>query len=88
MTSTVDTQAYGTIQLSVLRNRHSNWELLANNLLTADSTPLVQRKRSRWSIQMLFRDTKQCGGGEDYLTDCVSSAGTRHDVRGTGRGLR
>jgi hypothetical protein len=48
---TVETQAYGTIRLSVVRNRHGNWEFLASNLLTADSTLLVQRKRSRWSIE-------------------------------------
>lgn len=56
---TVETQAYGTIRLCVVRNRHGNWEFLASNLLPADSTLLVQRKRSRWPVETLFRDTKQ-----------------------------
>jgi SRSO17 transposase len=74
---TVETQAYGTIRLSVVRNRHGNWEFLASNLLTADSTLLVQRKRSRWSIETLFRDTKQYAALEACQCWC-NQAFVRH----------
>jgi hypothetical protein len=74
---TVDAQAYGTIRLCVVRNRHGNGEFLASNLLTADSTLLVQRKRSRWSIETLFRDTKQYAALEACQCWC-NQAFVRH----------
>ncbi len=50
---------YGHVRLVVTRNRHGNLEYLVTNDLQADLTTVVQRKRSRWSIETLFRDTKQ-----------------------------
>ncbi len=53
---------YGTIPLVVTKNRQGNVEVLATHDLTSDLTTLVLRKRSRWSIETLFRDVKQfCG---------------------------
>jgi SRSO17 transposase len=45
--------------LVVTRNRHGNYEYIVSNDLGADLTTLVRRKRSRWSIETVFRDTKQ-----------------------------
>ena len=56
---TVYSPKYGTLRLVVTRNRHGNYEYIASNDLTADLTTLVLRKRSRWSIETVFRDTKQ-----------------------------
>ena len=53
---------YGTVRLVVTRNRHGNYEYLVSNALTADLTTLVQRKRSRWTVETVFRDTKQFAG--------------------------
>jgi hypothetical protein len=53
---------YGTLRLVVTRNRHGNIEVLATNDLGSDLTTIVQRKRSRWSIETLFRDAKQFSG--------------------------
>ena len=53
---------YGTLRLVVTRNRHGNIEVLATNDLDSDLTTIVRRKRSRWSIETLFRDTKQFSG--------------------------
>jgi hypothetical protein len=50
---------YGHIRLVVTRNRHGNYEYLVSNDLQADLTKMVQRKRSRWSIETVFRDSKQ-----------------------------
>ncbi len=53
---------YGELRLVVTRNRHSNYEYIVTNDSGADLTSVVERKRSRWSIETLFRDTKQFGG--------------------------
>ena len=53
---------YGTLRLVVTRNRHGNVEVVATNDLDRDLTTLVLRKRSRWSIETLFRDAKQFSG--------------------------
>ena len=53
---------YGTLRLVVTRNRHGNVEVLATNDLDSDLTTIVLRKRSRWSIETLFRDVKQFSG--------------------------
>lgn len=58
----VYSRKYGTLRLVVTRNRHGNYEVLATNELTADLTTVVQRKRSRWSVETLFRDSKQLAG--------------------------
>jgi DDE superfamily endonuclease len=50
---------YGTVRLVVTRNRHGNCECLATNELGADLTRVVARKHSRWSVETVFRDTKQ-----------------------------
>lgn len=57
---------YGVLQLVVTRNRHGNYEYIASNDLSADLTTLVARKHSRWSVETIFRDTKQYAG----LTAC------------------
>ena len=54
--------ALGQVQLVVLRNEHGNFEYLVTNALGTDLTTLVQRKRSRWRIETIFRDTKQLAG--------------------------
>jgi hypothetical protein len=69
--------SYGVLQLVVTRNRHGNCEYLASNDLTADRTRMVERKRSRWSVETVFRDTKQFAG----LQACqcwVDAAMVRH----------
>jgi hypothetical protein len=53
---------YGTLRLVVTRNRHGNVEVMATNDLDSDLTTIVLRKRSRWSIETLFRDAKQFSG--------------------------
>jgi hypothetical protein len=50
---------YGHIRLVVVKNRHGNWEYLVTNALEADLTIVVQRKRRRWPIETVFRDSKQ-----------------------------
>jgi SRSO17 transposase len=45
--------------LAVTRNRHGNLEPVASNDQGADLTHVVERKRSRWSVETIFRDTKQ-----------------------------
>lgn len=55
---------YGQLRLVVTRNRHGNYEYLVSNDVQADLTTLVQRKRSRWSIETIFRDSKQFAGLE------------------------
>jgi hypothetical protein len=54
--------AVGQVQLVVLRNEHGNFEYLVTNALATDLTTLVARKRSRWRIETIFRDTKQLAG--------------------------
>ena len=50
---------YGHLQLVVTRNRHGNFEYLVSNDLHSDLTSMVVRKRSRWSVETVFRDSKQ-----------------------------
>jgi hypothetical protein len=54
--------ALGQVRLVVLRNEHGNFESLVTNDHAADLTRLVVRKRSRWRIETIFRDTKQSAG--------------------------
>jgi hypothetical protein len=68
---------YGHLRLVVTTNRHGNYEYLVTNDLDADLTTVVERKRSRWSIETIFRDTKQYAG----LAACqgwVNQAMVRH----------
>jgi SRSO17 transposase len=68
---------YGTLRWVVTRNRHGNVEVLATNDLDSDLTTIVLRKRSRWSVETLFRDAKQFAG----LAACqcrVNQALVRH----------
>jgi len=68
---------YGHLRLVVTRNRHGNYEYLVSNDLQADLTTMVQRKQSRWSIETIFRDTKQFAGLE--ACQCwVDQAMVRH----------
>ncbi len=53
---------YGTLRLVVTRNRHDNYECVVSNDLSAGLTTLVRREHSRWSIETVFRDTKQFAG--------------------------
>jgi len=59
---TVYAPKYGVLRLVVTRNRHGNYEYIVSNDLSVDLTTLVLRKRSRWSIETVFRDSKQFGG--------------------------
>ncbi len=52
----------GQVRLVVLRNEHGNFEYLVTNERAADLTRLVLRKRSRWRIETIRRDTKQSAG--------------------------
>jgi hypothetical protein len=61
---TVYAPTYGHLRLVVTRNRHGNAEVIASNDRMADLTTLVERKRSRWSVETLFRDSKQFAGLE------------------------
>jgi hypothetical protein len=54
--------SYGMLRLVVTRNRHGNLEPLVTNALDADLTRVVCHKFSRWSVEMVFRDTKQYAG--------------------------
>ncbi len=54
--------ALGQVRLVVLRNEHGNFEYLVTNALATDLTTLVERQRSRWRIETIFRDTKQLAG--------------------------
>jgi hypothetical protein len=53
---------YGVLRLVVTRNRHGNYEYMVSNALQADLTTMVQRKRSRWEVETIFRDSKQFAG--------------------------
>ncbi len=55
---------YGHLRLVVTRNRQGNYEYLVSNDLQADLTTMVQRKRSRWSIETIFCDSKRFAGLE------------------------
>jgi len=59
---TVYAPKYGLVRLVVTRNRHGNLEPLVTNDLAADLTRVVERKHSRWSVETIFRDTKQYAG--------------------------
>jgi SRSO17 transposase len=50
------------LRLVVTRNRHGNLEPVVTGDLGADLTRVVERKFSRWSVETLFRDTKQSAG--------------------------
>jgi hypothetical protein len=52
----------GQVRLVVLRNEHGNYEYLVTDDLATDLTLLVHRKRSRWRIETIFRETKQVAG--------------------------
>jgi DDE superfamily endonuclease len=68
---------YGRLRLVVSRNRHGNHECIVTNELEADLTTVAERKMSRWSIETLFRDTKQYAGLE--ACQCrVDQAMVRH----------
>ncbi len=68
---------YGALQLVVTRNRHGNYEYIVTNDSGADLTSVVEHKMSRWSIETLFRDTKQYAGLE--ACQCrVDQAMVRH----------
>lgn len=68
---------FGQLRLVVARNRHGNYEYTASNEHSADQSRLVERRRSRWSIETVFRDTKQYGGLE--ACQCwVDQAMVRH----------
>jgi hypothetical protein len=54
--------ALGQVRLVVLRNEHGNCEYLVTNALATDLTTLVERQRSRWRIETIFRDTNQLAG--------------------------
>jgi hypothetical protein len=54
--------ALGQVRLVVLRNEHGNFEYLVTNALATDLSTLDERKRSRWRIETIFRDTKQLAG--------------------------
>lgn len=53
---------YGSVRLVVTKNGHGRWEYIVTNDMQADLTTIVQRKRSRWDIETLFRDAKQFAG--------------------------
>lgn len=77
--SAVDIYApkYGSLRLVVTRNRHGNHEYIVTNDSGADLTMIVERKRSRWQVETLFRDAKQFAGLE--ACQCrVDQAMVRH----------
>lgn len=53
---------YGSLRLVVTRDGHGRWSYIVTNALTADLTTIVLRKRSRWDIETIFRDSKQFTG--------------------------
>jgi SRSO17 transposase len=59
MVVTVYAPKYGHLRLVVTRNRHGNYEYLVSNDRRLDLTSMVVRKRSRWSVETVFRDSKQ-----------------------------
>ena len=59
---TVYAPSAGRVRLVVLKNEHGNFEYLVTNDLAADLTTVIRRKRSRWRIETIFRDTKQLAG--------------------------
>lgn len=74
---TVYAPALGQARLVVLKNEHANFEYLVTNDRATDLSTLVCRKRSRWRIKTIVRDTKQVAG----LAACqgwVDQAMVRH----------
>ncbi len=68
---------YGELRLVVTRNRHGNFEYVATNDPSADLTSVITCKRSRWSVETVFQDTKQYAGLE--ACQCwVDQAMVRH----------
>jgi hypothetical protein len=59
---TVYAPKYGMLRLVVTRNRHGNHDWLASSDAAADLTTVVLRKQSRWSVETVFRDSKQYAG--------------------------
>jgi len=59
---TVSAPKYGMLRLVVTRNRHGNHDWLASSDVAADLTTVVLRKQSRWSVETIFRDSKQYAG--------------------------
>ena len=59
---TVYAPTYGMLRLVVTRNRHGNHDYLVTGDLAADLTTVVVGKQSRWSVETIFRDTKQSAG--------------------------
>ncbi len=68
---------YGHVTLVVTRNRHGDEEFLATNARDLDLTSVVRRKWNRWSVETVFRDSKQYSGLE--ACPCwVDQAWVRH----------
>src|SRR5512132_1609151 len=59
---TVYAPKYGPLRLVVTRNRHGNLEPVVTSDPDADLNRVVERKHSRWSVETIFRDTKQYTG--------------------------
>ncbi|HUS14412.1 MAG TPA: transposase [Chloroflexia bacterium] len=59
---TVYAPTYGHLRLCVAKNGHGGYEYLVSNAVYSDPTSLVESKRSRWSIETVFRDAKQFSG--------------------------
>jgi hypothetical protein len=59
---TVYAPSAGRVRLVVLKHEHGNFEYLMTNALAADLTTVIRRKRSRWRIETIFRDTKPLAG--------------------------
>ncbi len=53
---------YGSVRLVVTKNGHGRWDYIVTNDMQADVSTIVQRKRSRWDIETLFRNGKQFAG--------------------------
>lgn len=53
---------YGSVRLVVTKNGLGRWTYIVTNDRQTDLTTIVQRKRSRWDIETLFRDGKQFAG--------------------------
>lgn len=74
---TIFAPKYGHLRLVVTRNCHGNYDYLVSNDQSLDLTTMAQRNRSRWSVETVFRDSKQFAG----LAACqcwVDQAMVRH----------
>lgn len=60
----VEAPTYGRLRLVVIRNGHGNFDSLVSNDRSADRSTMVRRKHSRWSVETVFRDSKQFAGVE------------------------